>query len=159
MLVENTQTVILCIAVSGIWERSERREVIEPVKGGLVGDGVNATEEEIDIVGFSGTEGRGKFATDEVCDCGRGEIDVIAHRVKLSVGLDEFCKLNWEESVVCILEGWIRHTCISCFSRKRHQGMIVQCSCLVIARFKNSCTSHTSLASTDESEVLASYSQ
>lgn len=43
-----------------------------------------------------------QFTTDEMGDCRWGEIDVVAHGVKLSVGLNIFCELNCEALILVL---------------------------------------------------------
>lgn len=51
------------------------------------------------------------------------------------------------------------HTGVTCFSRIRHQGVLVQLSGLVIGSFEDGGTSHRSLGGRDQGEVLARNSQ
>jgi len=95
VFVEDRETVVLRVPVGSIWDGRQRRKVVQPVQRGLVGDGVDTAEEEVDIVGFAGAERRGEFTANKVCD-GRGrEVDVVPHGVELGIGLDVFCELDW----------------------------------------------------------------
>lgn len=51
------------------------------------------------------------------------------------------------------------HTSIACFSRIRHQGVLVQLSGLVVGSLQDGGTSHRSLGGRDQGEVLARNSQ
>ena len=51
------------------------------------------------------------------------------------------------------------HTSVTCFSRIRHQGVLVQLSGLVVGSFQDGGTSHRSLGGRDQGKVLARDSQ
>jgi len=59
VLVEDTEAVVLGVAVGGVGQGSERREIVAPVQAGLVGYGVVAAEQEVHVVGFAAAEGLG----------------------------------------------------------------------------------------------------
>jgi len=42
-----------------------------------------------------GSGGRKRVRRGQVGYCGGGEVDVVAHRVELGIGLDVFCELDW----------------------------------------------------------------
>jgi hypothetical protein len=44
---------LLRVAMGGIWNRRECCKVVEPVQAGLMGDGIDAAEEKVDIVRLS----------------------------------------------------------------------------------------------------------
>ena len=66
MFIENTEAVLLCVSMRGIWYCSLCCQVVEPVEVRLVGGGVEAANEQVDVVGRSGAERAGQFATNEV---------------------------------------------------------------------------------------------
>lgn len=95
MLVEDGQTVVLCVAMRSVGNRCQRGQIIEPVERRLVRDGIDSSEQQIDIVRFARAKGRGELTTHKTGDGGRGQINMIAHRVELDIGLDILGKLNY----------------------------------------------------------------
>lgn len=55
VFVEDGQAVVLCIAVRGVGQGRQRREVVDPEETGLVGDRVDAAEQQVDVVGLTGS--------------------------------------------------------------------------------------------------------
>lgn len=88
VLVEDGEAVVLCVAVGRVGDGCQGGEVVHPVKGGLVGDGVDAAEEEVDVVRLAGAQAGGQLAADKMGDGRGGEVRLIAHRVELGVRLD-----------------------------------------------------------------------
>merc|ERR1712093_601688 len=143
VLIQYTQAVVLSIAMSSVWEGGERRWVVEPVERGARGDGVEAAEEEVHVVGFATAERGGEFAADEVGDCRGGEVDAVAHAVELGVGLDVFCELD----------------SITSLPRESHQCMLVQRSRFIIRSLQDRSSTHSSFGGRNEREVLAGDAQ
>ncbi len=99
VLIQDGQAVVLRVSMSSIRERRQRRQVVEPVERGAVCDGVDAAEEEVDVVGLARPQGGGELTANKVRDGRGGEVDVVAHAVELGVGLDVFCELDWRQEV------------------------------------------------------------
>lgn len=104
-----------------------------------MGDGVDASQEEVHIVGLARAQGRRQLAADKVCEGRRGEIRVIAHRVELGVGLDVFGELN----------------CVSGLSRVRHERVLVERSGLVVGGLEDRHAAHGGFGRRDQGKVLA----
>jgi hypothetical protein len=85
---------ILCVAVSSVRQRSQRRQVVEPVQAGLVGDGVDAAEQQVHVVWFPRAQAGRKLSADEVCERRWREVGFVAHGVELRVGLDVLGELD-----------------------------------------------------------------
>lgn len=79
---------ILCVAVGSIGDLRQRRQVVEPVEAGLVGDRVDTSEKEVDIVGFPRAQAGRKLTANKVGKGGRGKVGLVAHGIELGVGLD-----------------------------------------------------------------------
>lgn len=74
--------------MGGIGDLGQRRQVIEPVEAGLVGDGVDTSEKKVHVVGFPRAQARRKLTADKVGKGGGGKVGLVAHGVELGVGLD-----------------------------------------------------------------------
>ena len=67
----NSRTLknILSVTVGGIRHRGQRRKVIQPVQAGLVCDGVDASQEEVDVVRLPRPQTGSQLTADKVGEC------------------------------------------------------------------------------------------
>jgi len=86
---------VLGVAVRSVRHGRQCREVVEPVQAGLVRDGVDAAEQQVDVVGLARPQARRQLAPDEVRQGRRREVRLVPHRVQLRVGLDVLCELDY----------------------------------------------------------------
>lgn len=149
--------------MGGIRHRGHGREVVDPVEVGLVRDGVNATQEEVDVVGLPRSQAGGELPPDERSNSGRREIGLVPHRVELGVRLDVFGKLDCKFVLARRDEALVVaprvSTGIARFSRVRHQCVLVELPGLIVSGLEDRRTPHGSLGGRDDGEVLAGNTQ
>lgn len=60
---------VLCVSVCGVRNTGQRCKVVQPVQAGLVCDGVDTSQQEVDIVGLPRSQAICQFATDKMRKC------------------------------------------------------------------------------------------
>lgn len=72
---------LLGITVSGIWYRSQRSQIVDPVQMRLLRDGVHPAEQQVHRVGTPRSQAPGQLASHKVGDRNRAQFGIVSHRV------------------------------------------------------------------------------
>ena len=139
VLVEQRQAVVLGVAVGGVRALGARGQVVDPVQLRLALDGVEAAQQQVDVVGVARAQGLGQLAAHEGRDLVGRQVRGVAHAVELDVGLDVLGEVNRVASLAAV----------------GHQGRLVKGARLVVAGLEDGGASHGRFGGGDDAEVLA----
>ena len=130
---------LLSVAVSCIRHLRRARKIVQPVQTRLLGDGIDAAEQQVDRVRMFRAQRAGELAADERRQRGRAQLGLVAHAVEGDVGLDEFGELHG----------------VACFAGEGHQVVLVEHAGLVVVGFEDGGAAHCGFGRGDDGEVAA----
>lgn len=128
---------LLGITVGSIRHLCTAGQIIQPVQAGLLADGIDAAEQQVDVVGFPAPQRASQLSADKARDRARPQVRLVAHRVQSNVGLDIFGELHR----------------VTRLARESNQGVLVQGSGLVIGGLEDRGSSHGRFRCCDDGEI------